>query len=140
MLKLNTMGKRITTFAGIKAGQKFKVVSNIGGHCYPMDKILTFKKPGMNVTMMSDCARELIGNSLRASEIELANYTIEDMLAEVKELQGQIDELNSKIAFCLETGQKEYDENTFKIMKALAVINAFGSDLEKAKELSKLLN
>jgi hypothetical protein len=140
MLKLNTMGKKITTFAGIKPGQKFKVIANAGGHCYPMDTVLTFKKPGVNTTMMSDCAMELLGNSLRASEVELCNLTIEDMLAEVKNLEQQIDDLNMKIAFCLESGIKEYDENTFKIMKALKVINAFSSDIEKAKELSKLLN
>jgi hypothetical protein len=134
------MGKKIHTFTGIKTGQKFKVIANVGSHCYPMDTILTFKKPGTSLATMSDIAVEVFGNSIRATEIELINYTIEEMMKEKQVLLEQIDDINLKIAFCLENGLKEFDDNVFKVMQALKVINSFTSDLDKAKEIATLLN
>ena len=134
------MGKKISTFAGIKTGQKFKVIANIGSHCYPMDTILTFKKPGVNTSTMTDIALEVFGNSIRAAEIELVNYTIEEMIKEKQALLKEIDDVDSKIAFCLENGLKEFDDNVFKVMQTLKIINTFTTDIEKAKEIATLLN
>ena len=133
------MGKKISTFAGIKTGQKFKVIANVGSHCYPMDTVLTFKKPGVNASTMSDIALDVFGNSIRATEIELVSYTIEEMMKEKQTLQNLIEEIDLKIAFCLENGLKEYDENVFKVMKALKIINSYTSDIDKAKEVASLL-
>ena len=134
------MGKKITTFAGIKKGQKFRVIANNGGHNYPMGEVLTFKKPGSTLQSMSDVAEEQIGNNIRASEIELVNYTVEDILSEIKELEKQIEDLTLKAEFCYENGLKEYDENLFRILKAVKIINTFSTDIDKAKQLALLLN
>jgi len=73
------MKKTIATFAGIKIGQRFRVIANTSSHCYPMNTILTFKRVGMNTTTMSDIANELYGNSIKISEIELVKTTIEEL-------------------------------------------------------------
>lgn len=132
--------KKITTFAGIKVGQKFKVIKNNMGHNYPIDTILTFKVPGTQSVIMTNIAEENpYGNSINASCIELVNYTVEDMQKEQKELLKQVEDLQERIDYCKSLGIKEYDENLVKVLKTMAILKGLDSDIEKAKQIATLI-
>jgi len=134
------------TFAGIKKGQKFRVIANRGGHNYPMGKTLTFSKAGTDSSSMSDIAVRKPGsshNNIMFDEIELIYETVDEMKNEIAALtaehQDQIQMLNERIATCEELGMAIYDEDFIKVYRALEVLNSDATTLEKTALIIKLI-
>jgi hypothetical protein len=136
--------KKLTTFKGIKKGQKFKVINKRGSHNYPVNKVLTFKHDGPDNFTMSDCAVEKSGgNTLQADQIVLLAQDLKSMKEQVTtlklEFNNEISELESKIKFCEEQGLEEFDEDTFKVYSTLSILKTKKSDIEKAKIIASLI-
>jgi len=133
--------KKITTFKGIKVGQKFKVVANALGHNYPIGGIYTFKVPGLEQASMTNIAKEIpYGNTIPASCIELVSTSIEDMKEDISRLEAEVKDLKEKIYFCESAGLKEYDDNIVKVLQTMAILKEATSDIEKAKQIAKLID
>lgn len=134
------MKKILTSFSGIKAGQKFKVINSSGGHNYPVDKVLTFTRNGINNATMSNCAKEVAsGNTLNINQIILVNYGITEMEEEINLLNKEIKVLQDKISYCKKYKLTEYNEDHARVMKALEAINSNSSISEKARIITALL-
>ena len=129
------------TFAGLPAGTKFKAVENTNGHNYPLNTPLTMNRKGIGATITNIAIEVTSGNCIQAWDCELYITTIEEMKKQLAELDAQKAELQAKIDFCEETDVTEYDENLFKVYKALEVIETKTlSRGEKAALISKLIN
>lgn len=134
------------TFAGIKKGQKFRVIANRGGHNYPMGKTLTFSKPGSDTSSMSNIMVDPRGashNNIMFDEIELIYETVDEMKNEIAALtaehKDQINMLNERISTCEELGMAIYDEDFIKVYRALEVLNSDTTTLEKTALIIKLI-
>jgi len=137
--------KKLTSFAGIEKGMKFRVINTSNGHNYPVNTVLTFKRNGSGIDTMCDCAEEVPqGNALHIHQIEiLTEVSLSNMKAKLKSLEENYKkekaELSSKIKFCEENGLEIYDDDIFKISEALKVIESSKSGVEKAKMIAKLI-
>lgn len=134
-----------TSFKGIRKGQRFMVIANNGGHNYPMDKVLIFSKHGEDrpsmENIMVDPSRG--HNHIRIDEIKVLDDTVEEMKAEIARIKdsnkAQVKELEERIKICEELGMVVYDEDFVKVYKALQVLNADSSILEKTKLIVNLM-
>lgn len=134
------------TFAGIKKGQKFRVIANRGGHNYPTGKTLTFSKTGTDTNSMNNIAAGPRGssyNNIMFDEIELVYETVDEMKNEIAILTAehaeQIQLLNDRISICEELGMAIYDEDFIKVYKALELLNSDATTLEKTALIIKLM-
>ena len=139
----NNMNK-LTSFASIKAGMKFKVVCSGGGHNYPLNTILTAKRNGRDCSSEMDFACEGHFNNLSIFYIELMAFTLKDMERDLKEMiakaRKEQAELLDKIEFCRAHELDEFDEKFYKSWVALETIDSACSQVEKAKIIASLLN
>lgn len=159
------MAQKIKSFAGIKKGQKFKVVSNCNSHNYPLNKVLTFREnfTGNALASWVNCAVEGIYNSLSYKDVVLVGEdlaTLEKRYVEVqeerdtwneqnkkesekynKEVDKTLEDIKKKINFCKDLGITEYDDNVEKLYNAIQVINEKKDipDIEKAKILADII-
>lgn len=138
-------GKKIKSFAGLKKGQKFIVTSTQGGHNYPLNKVLTLKRDMVAGGSPNDIAVEVqYGNNISPTCIKLVNYTIDEMKKELKTLESNFKlaktSIQSQITFCEENGLTEFDEDLFKVLEALKVLDSQSSNIEKAKVIALLIN
>lgn len=150
--------KNIKTFAAAKAvmiGKKVRILANSNGHSYgPVGTVFVVdcwtNFSTTNIISTNSCTMKL-GTSgyISFSNVEIYEpVTIEDIVNESKELQNQITELqkkieenNKKIELMDELGLKEYDEEIFKIMRTLAIVeNKKMTKLKKAQVIKELLN
>lgn len=138
--------KRISSFKGIKRGQKFRVIGNAGGHNYPLGKVFTFKRDMVSASgSATDIAEEVqYGNNIYASDIELViTQTLDELKKEKSDLEKrykkEIAELEEKIKVCEENGLEEFDEDFAKVYKILKVVEGKKTRTEKAKVITQLL-
>jgi hypothetical protein len=137
------MSKALESFKGLKIGQKFKVVRNIGSHNYPMGVTLVFKVDGVESSSMNNIAAGGDYNNIRIDEIEVFNDTLAEMRSRRDELSSsknaEIKELNKKIKTCEELGLDVYDQMFISVYRALESINSKATLLEKTQVVLSII-
>ena len=78
------------------------------------------------------------------SNFELIPYTKEEITKELKSLkkiyEEQTKELKDKLEYLKLSNSKTYDENEFRVYRALKIIDTEKNEFTKAKLIAKLLN
>lgn len=73
--------------------------------------------------------------------LQKAEFTMEELIKEKKELEKEIKEINNKINWMKETGSDKFSYNEFRIHSILKELkDKESSDFEKAKTISKILD
>jgi len=132
--------KKLTTWKGLKKGQKFIVHSNSNSHCYPIGKVLTMRVNGSCGDRMNNVAVEMCGDNLDICDIQLVNNTLEVLKVRLAELEAEKAEVTGKIKFCEDNGLTEFDEIEYEIFAALDILEGSASRKDKASLLAKILN
>jgi hypothetical protein len=138
------MSRKLTSFTGIKKGQKFRVIKNIGSHNYPLNVALTFRVNGTENSTMNNIA-EGNGdyNNIRIDEIQLYNETVVDMRERLDLIKSKRNseflDLTEKIRICEELNLEAYDEFFVMIHQSLVVLGANATLLEKTKALISII-
>jgi hypothetical protein len=138
------MSRKLTSFTGIKKGQKFRVIKNIGSHNYPLNVLLTFRVNGTEGSTMNNIA-EGNGdyNNIRIDEIQLYNETVVDMRERLDLIKSKSNseflDLTEKIRICEELNLEAYDEFFVMIHQSLVVLGANATLLEKTKALISII-
>lgn len=138
------MSKVLASFAGIKKGQKFKVIKNVGSHNYPMNKTLVFRVDGTAASSMNNIAKGTGDyNNIRIDEIEIFNETLIEMRERRDQLSSsknaEIAELDEKIKACEELNLEVYDELFVTIHKCLVVLGANATLVEKTTAIISII-
>jgi hypothetical protein len=140
------MSRKLTSFAGIKKGQKFRVIKNIGSHNYPLNVPLTFRVDGTDGSTMGNIAESKNGgdyNNIRIDEIQLYNETVVDMREQLNLIKSKSNSeflnLTEKIRICEELNLETYDEFFIMIHQSLVVLGANATLLEKTKALISII-
>jgi hypothetical protein len=127
------------SFAEVRKGQRFKVIKNTNGHNYPIGKVLTFKRNGPHSASMSDAAVGMIGNNLKFVDIILLGISIEDLKANLanveKSLKTKMKVLENQLKFCEKYNLEEYDPLYYHIGVIEEILEKDISNFEKAKEI-----
>lgn len=139
--------REIKSFTEIKKGDKFMVVDNLNGNNYPINKILTAQRNGTKTDDRNSCvnnfAEEGVYNNVYISSIRIGSQSVKEMHDELerleKEYKSNIKELRRKIEFCKSIGIDEYDEDTVKVYETLKILESTDSNIERAKQIAKLL-
>lgn len=76
---------------------------------------------------------------LYARQFDIAPITKEELNEERDDLMNQVSEINSKLSWMDEVGNKEYDEDEFRAWQALSIVDSATSKIEKARALAKLM-
>jgi hypothetical protein len=138
------MSRKLTSFTGIKKGQKFRVIKNIGSHNYPLNVPLTFRVNGTEGSTMNNIA-EGNGdyNNIRIDEIQLYNETVVEMRERLDLIKSKSNseflDLTKKIRICEELNLEAYDEFFVMIHQSLVVLGANATLLEKTKALISII-
>lgn len=70
----------------------------------------------------------------------LCDVTEKDLLEEKEHLLESIKEIDMKLSFIRENNLKVWDDDQFKVFKALSIIENSSTKLEKAKAIAELLH
>ena len=137
--------KNLTTWVGLKKGQKFRIKDSSGGHNYPIGVVLTLKRDGCEATANGEhfcdiAVEKCDGNTVYIQNIELVSINLESLTEEKASLEKELSEVNTKIKFCTDNGTTEFDETEYEIFAALDILEGTGSRKEKAAMLAKILN
>jgi hypothetical protein len=134
---------KVSTFRGLKPGQKFMVVNNSNSNNYLKDVVLTFNN---NVNSgnaeCTDCAAEAHFNTLNIRDIVLLiedELTLEALEKEVVKLTAKIKAANRKIELCREYNLTVYDEKMLKIKYTLRSLYDTTTEEEKIAVLEEFL-
>ena len=73
------MRNTLTTFKGIKKGQKFRIIANTSGHRYPLNETLTFAKAGVTTAAHMASPDGTNRGSVYSYEIELVASDLKSM-------------------------------------------------------------
>ena len=120
----------------VKVGDKIKCLMNSSKY---YGKILTVTKGGTGYNQPIHVRVDNSDNwALYSGQFELAKITIKDFLKGIDELEEKTLKLTLRINWMKKNNIEEFDEETFKIYKALLLIKEKGSDIEKAKLLTDL--
>lgn len=127
-------------------GRKFVVVDYLGGHNYPLNKILTFKKD-FGSSQGNDMAVEITGgNIINMSSCQLIDLSvptlkimIEQNLENIKEIENQNKSLEEKIRFCEQEGLNEYSEIAFRVKETMNILKTRTSEREILEDVTKLI-
>jgi hypothetical protein len=125
----------LSTFAGMRKGDKIIVVRNTNSHNYPMNKILTLKKNGTGQSL-SDAVIEMLGNNLDARDCIRAPYNVtllQDRIGEMEDeiagLKREVDAHKEILSFCQTNRITEYDPDIIKIVGILQSISKSEEEL-----------
>lgn len=121
-------------------GKKVKVIKDSCRHMIPIGTIITLKtrySGGTNLGYYHSYSSSYISDS----DYKLPSISKDEIKDEIEELEDEIFELKSRLAFLEETDSKEFDENEFKVYNTLKIIEKKGlSQIDKAKAIAKLIN
>ncbi len=132
----------------IVKGRKFRIIANLGGHNYPPDRVMTFKRNfPAGGGLGNDMAVEMMGNSLSMRECEFASATRLslqeerlDLVNRKNALTKQVEDLEKKINYCEANNTEEFDESAFRVSEVLIALEDGTSNFDKAKKIAELLN
>lgn len=131
--------KRLTSFASVRTGDRFTVISNTNSHCYPLNVPLVFKRDGALTDQMSDMAVGGSYNTIHCRDIVLLNKNLTTLEKELAETQVESDALKSQIKFCRDHGLDEYDEELHTVHDILSKTKANRGGIEKSKAVLDML-
>jgi len=124
--------KPLTTFGGLKKGQKFTVISNCNSHNYPLNVPLTLERDGLpGSTQMDQCAGTRY-NTLDIRDVVLIDSSITELKAKIEDLHKEEAKLIRKIKLCEEFGVTTFDDRVLDVYEALRVASSAKSNKEKA--------
>ncbi len=150
------MATKFTSWSKIKKGQKFQVVSRTFGtsSSYELNKTYITRKGGSGYSNYIYDIVEGKNSSLYAKDCVLIDESISEMKLDLAKIEAERKselqkveakykslkkDLESKIEFCEESKLDTYDENVYKVYKALQTLNDKSSDGEKAKVIAELI-
>ena len=139
------MKTNLTSWKGLQKGTKFRVVRNSNGHSYPIGKVLTLSRDGEASSSMNSCAREVSGNNLTVTDIELIYMTIGDMKLErdyiLNKQKDELKKLEHAIEFCEKHGIEQYEDryvDSYQILKIAQ--DSSKTEIEKVKSIVEIMS
>lgn len=121
----------------LKRGTKIKVISgNASGVPAGEGTIMSGGSNGYyNIRLKGDTRNW----SIYSGEFTASATTKEEIRKEITQLDKEAKDLNAKLEWMDEAGVEEYDEDEFKVWKALSTLNSKKTKMDKVKILAKLL-
>lgn len=129
-------------------GRKFIILDKEGGHNYPLDTVLTFKRNFTNTTQGTDMAAEVPGGNtvfMRSCyflDLSIPNLKllIKENLKRIEEIENENKSLKEKIKFCEEEGLNEFSEIAFRVKETLNILKTRSSEKEILQDITKLIS
>lgn len=120
-------------------GTKVKVIKYGDGHTLTVGVVYYIKSySGGWYRLSSTKDGPIIGNCIKEDCLSLFPVTKEELIEERESLKEKIEDLEIKIAFIDESGEKEYSEELEKAYRIMKLLKLGG--LQEAKEIVKILS
>jgi len=135
--------KKLTVAEADKlVGKEVRIISTAGGHGLAIDSITTIKR--VNHGNPTTYYHTSSSTNLKESQFELLPQTKEEITKNLKKLkkiyEEQTKKLKDKLEYLKLSNSETYDENEFKVYRALKIIDIEKNEFTKAKLIAKLLN
>ena len=129
-------------------GKKFKIINTRSSHNYgkvgniiEVESLYDWNGEGaVKLTLKREGTENWTGNWIEMSRLEVIGNSVEQLLAEEKELTEQLKQVQSKLAYLTKTGETEFDEIVYKTYRAVEELEeGSGSRIELAKAIAKII-
>lgn len=136
----------MTSFAGLKKGQKIRVLNNLNSNNWEVGKVYTLTQDVVN-SPAGLAGSAYVGNAalntIYPASVELVSSNLVEMKAELAQITKTYEEvaaeLSRKIKFCTVNKVEEYDADIEKVYAVLGTLNSKSSRMDKAKVIAKLI-
>jgi predicted GNAT family acetyltransferase len=121
-----------------KPGDRVRIVDSHTGHTVPVGTTgrVVARAGGGYYTVVVNKSQNL---NFHYKDLALAVYTAEELAAEKAKLLEAVEDINAKLAYLEKTGLSEFDEEEFKIHRAIELLDSTACPVERTRQLAKLL-
>jgi hypothetical protein len=129
----------VKKYKNYKKGDRVKVVGNTSGSNYAVGRCYTVQSKSGSNYMLCDPTTGLTGNWIMPADLALASVTRKALLEEKAELEGQINQICERLAYMETVGSDVFDEDEYKIHRAIGILDATKNPADRVKALAKLI-
>lgn len=130
-------------------GQKVKVIACLYDHGYKIGEIYEIGwaqagasyGDGWYYRLKNVKGRKnLLASYIYTEELDVAVVSKEELLKQREDLQREIDNIDSRLAYIELSGGGEFDDTEFKVYQSLKVLENTNDPVEKAKAIAKIVS